>query len=173
MPGSVRAQIDRHPFGRFATAGKAVAPDANGRVSVQVKIDRNARVRLIGVGGSAAPTRAYVLYAYPRIRVKVLRNTGSRVTARIRVKGSRAIRYRGRRVHLYLVRGRAHRMTKLASGRLHGPRTASGAVVVGFPALKHVGRRDGVFACVPKVHRLGQGAPDRVQRRCGRAHIRF
>jgi len=172
-PAGVIAETDPYPFGRFAPAGAAAVPvDPQGNVRMSVKTDRNVRVRLVGTDGGAAATRSYTLFAYPRIRFQV-RNVANRVRARVTVTGSRALRFRGRRVHVYLARARQGRMVKLGSARLSGPRRRTGRAVVRFPAVRRFGRRDFLFACVPAIHRLGQGAADPVQRRCGRSTIKF
>lgn len=169
---TVRIEVDPYPRGGFKTAGRRLVADDKGRLTGAFRPDRNTRVRLTGLAGSAAPTQAYTVYVYPRIRFR-LTNVVNRITARISVRGSRAIRYRGRRVHLYLVRVGQRRLVRLGSARLRGPRRRSGSGVVRFAALTKVGRRDFLLACVPGVQRLGQGAADVVQRRCGRATIRY
>jgi outer membrane protein assembly factor BamB len=171
-PDGVMLETDAYPFGRFAAAGPVTPLDAQGRVGVPFKTDRNVRVRLVGANGSAQATPGYTIYAYPRIHLAV-RAVADRVRARITVTGSHGLRYTGRRVSLYIARRARHRLTRLGAARLSGPKTGAGHGVVRFRPPAHIGRRDFLFACVPGVQRHGQGAPDPVQLRCGRPTIRF
>lgn len=171
-PSRVIVEANRYPFRSFRRTGRTVPPDEQGRVRVSFKTDRNVRVRLVGLRGSARATRSYTVFAYPRIRI-ALRNTANRVRAKIRVRGSGALRFSGRSVNLYVARARSRQAIKLGSAPLRGPRTRTGRAALTFRALDVLGPSDVIFACVPHVHRLGQGAADPVQRRCGRAKIRF
>jgi hypothetical protein len=171
-PNAVVVEADPYPFGAFKAMGAPLPLDANGQVHATRWFDRNTRVRLVGADGGAQPTRSYTVLVYPRIRLG-LRNVANRITTKVRVNGSSALRYRGRRVHLYHAQARKRRMVKLGSVRLRGPSRGSGHGVIHFPAIRHAGTGDFLYACVPGVHRLGQGAADPAQRRCGRRTIRF
>ena len=171
LPSQARLQVDPYPFGAFAPTGVGLA--TTGRtVSARYRPDRNVRVRVGGAAPGFAPSASYTLFVYARIRLSV-RNVANVVTAQITVKGSSAIRYHGRRVHLYVGHRGTRAIRRLGSATLSGPARGKGVGRVRFRALPAGGPAPYLLACVPGVERLGQGAADSVQRACGRASARI
>jgi outer membrane protein assembly factor BamB len=164
--------VDEYPYRGFGSVGRPTVPDRRGNYALRLRVERNTRVRVVDTGGGTGPSRTFTIFAYPRIDMS-FRNRGGRVTGRITVKGSPAVRFRGRRVVMYHGQASRRRMRRIGSGRIQGPRLGTGRATVRFRAIRGAGRRDFVFACIPGIDRVGQGPADAVQRRCGHPSIRF
>lgn len=169
----LRLAVDDHPLGGgFRPTGPSILPDAKGRFTLRTTLRRNARVRVVEAAGARRASPTIAMYVAPRIRFTV-RNVDNRITTRIRVSGSPAVRFRGRRVALYLARVRSRTLVRIRTARLGGPARRTGRATVRFPALRSAGRRDYLVACVIGAPAIGQGPAAGYLGRCGRGRIRY
>ena len=169
---AVTLEADRFPYGRYKRiAVTSSRPD--GTFGFRVRPTRNTAYRTrVGRNASAGG----VLEVFPAYRVKFRRGRGrriNRIVARVRVRGPRDVRLRGRKLHMYLVRVSKRRVTRIGSARLR--RRGRGRAVgdVRFTALRRIGRRDYFFFCIPRLGRGGLGSPDATDRRCGAGRLPY
>ena len=64
-------------------------------------------------------------------------------------------------------------VSRLGAAPLHRTGAKSARAKVRFKLLKHVGRHDYLFVCVPGLARAGWGFADRYQRRCGAKRLKY
>jgi outer membrane protein assembly factor BamB len=165
----VTLEVDEPPYRRFKRLARSrVGPD--GFFAFTLRSGLNLRVRL---RAGKAVSKAYQVYTYPRIRIKLHRLGPTRIRANLAARTSPSIRLAGRRVSLYVVRARADVAQLLGTATLGRRGRGRGAAAIPFRALRHVGRRDYLSACVQGQLKLGLGRPTPFTRGCGRRRIRF
>ena len=158
----VRIQGAEWPRGRWRAAGGARVRRDGGFADRNFRIYRNARFRA-AVG--SIRSRAFTVYAYPRVRLgRPVRHAG-RVTVSVRARAPRTS-LRGRRFVLYLDRSGSGPLRRLAVGRLRGRGPGRVRTTLTF-RLPRLGRRDRVAYCVKGQLRLRLGKPSPLTRRCG------
>jgi hypothetical protein len=168
-PRKVRLSADGFPFRGFGAAGAATTR-SDGSFTLTGRPAINTRLR-VSVPGTEARSRVVRVWVYPRLRFHA--RAVSRRAARVHLglTGPPRVRLAGRRVHVYLLRGR--RLTRLGAGRLRG--AGRGRARAAFSTrLPAQGKRSDRFAyCIRHMSRLGLGRPDALDRHCGAGHIRL
>jgi hypothetical protein len=166
----VRLEWSEFPYRRWHRNVTTPVQD-DGFFAFVSRDDVNTRFR-VRSGGAVSAVRT--AYTWPRVSYKARRPAPNRIRLTIRMRTARRIRLAGRRATLYLGRGRTGSLTRLGSSTtLRGSGGGRGVGVVSFRALRHVGKRDFLTACVRGQARLGIGRANRFTRRCGARRIRF
>ena len=144
---------------------------SDGTAVFSLRLHRNTRVMADPAGGKRS--HGGTLYANPGFSIKVRRTSDTRgviSTGVSRVPGGQLAK---RKLVAYIVKVGKKVVSRLGAAPLHRTGKQSARAKVRFKLLKHVGRRDYLFVCVPGLARAGWGFVDRYQRRCGAKRLKY
>ena len=163
-PRAVYLQADPFPFG--ARGYKTVGGTASGREGFEVEttVTRNTRLRLVADGVVYPPAK---VFAVPRISVRYkATNQDLVVLATLRIAKAKGLRRAGR-VALYRLKDGSTTAERIGTGRTRVNGVAKFPVTIP-PDLS---REDRVVPCLRGGSRRGFGAPNAIDRACGRKTI--
>ena len=153
-----------HPVKRAKTR-------SDGTAQFKLKLRRNTRVMADPAGGTRS--RGGTIYANPEFRIQVRRTSDTRGVISTGVSRVPAGQLAKRKVVAYIVKVGKKVVSRLGAAPLHRTGSKSARAKVRFKLLKHVGRHDYLFVCVPGLARAGWGFADRYQRRCGAKRLEY
>jgi outer membrane protein assembly factor BamB len=166
-PRDVVLEADPYPYGKFRVV-KRDRSFADGAAWFDARTVRNTRYRVRIPGGTAA--KPITVYAYLRSKWKFSRGRTS-VGLRISFTGPSDFRAAGRTASVYLFRHKKSRHPRLATGRLVQTGRGRARLVVRFPYLRNVNRKDSTIFCIHGLRSHGR-PDDPFNRRCGARSIK-
>ena len=153
-----------HPVKRAKTR-------SDGTAQFKLRLHRNTRVMADPAGGQRSP--GGTIYANPEFRIQARRTSDTRGVISTGVSRVPAGELAKRKVVAYIVKVNEKVVSRLGVAPLHRTGAKSARAKVRFKLLKHAGRRDYLFVCVPGLARAGWGFADRYQRRCGAKRLEY
>lgn len=159
----VQISAARWPRGRF-TAFRQIRSTGGGARGYS-QLFRNTRFRAAVRGRRS---RSVTVYAWPKVLLGKARRSGGYVHVPVTVHSPRTD-LSGHRLYLYISRGRSVRL--IGGDRLHG-RAGRSRATVSFRPLRHVSKKNLIYACVRGALGKGLGRPLDLTRHCGAERAR-